>query len=112
MQFGKISKTAFLGGKLIIKMINVNEYFGGQVKSLGYSTPAGKSSIGVIEPGIYEFGTSMHEIMTILEGELKALLPGTETWATFGKGQAFEVPANTSFKVEATSQAAYLCQYR
>jgi purine/pyrimidine-nucleoside phosphorylase len=93
-------------------MINVNEYFGGQVKSLAYTTTEGKSTIGVIEPGTYEFGTAMHEIMTILEGELKALLPGSDTWKTFGKGQNFEVPANASFKVEATVQTSYLCQYR
>ena len=93
-------------------MINVNEYFGGQVKSLGYTTTEGKSTVGVIAPGSYEFGTSMHEIMAVLEGELKVLLPGTENWETFASGSKFEVPANTSFKVEATTPTAYLCQYR
>ncbi len=93
-------------------MINVNEYFDGQVKSLGYSTNEGKSTVGVIAPGTYEFGTSMHEIMTVLEGELKALLPGAESWQTFPGGSKFEVPANASFKVEATVPTAYLCQYR
>jgi purine/pyrimidine-nucleoside phosphorylase len=111
-QYGVINKTAFICRKLFIQMINVNEYFDGKVKSLGYTTSEGKSTIGVIEPGTYEFGTSMHEIMTILEGELKALLPGADSWVTFGKGHVFEVPANASFKVEATNQTAYLCQYR
>lgn len=93
-------------------MINVNEYFDGQVKSLGYKTAAGKSTVGVIAPGTYEFGTSMHEIMHVLEGELKVLLPGNTNWETFPGGSKFEVPANTSFKVEATTPTPYLCQYR
>ncbi len=93
-------------------MINVNEYFGGQVKSLGYTNAEGKSTVGVIAPGIYEFGTSMHEIMTILEGELKVLLPGANNWETFSSNSKFDVPANASFKVEAAAPTAYLCQYR
>jgi uncharacterized protein YaiE (UPF0345 family) len=93
-------------------MINVNEYFDGAVKSLGYQTAAGRSTVGVINEGAYEFGTSEHEIMHIIEGELKALLPGEQEWQVFGPGQKFEVPANASFKVEATAPTAYLCQYR
>jgi purine/pyrimidine-nucleoside phosphorylase len=93
-------------------MINVNEYFNGQVKSLAYETSAGKSTIGVINPGEYEFSTSQEEIMTVIEGELTAFLPLNQNWETFGKGQHFVVPAHTAFKVKATDQTAYLCQYR
>ncbi len=93
-------------------MIILNEYFGGTVKSLAYSTAAGKSTVGVIEPGEYEFGTAQAEIMTVVEGELAALLPGAEQWQTFSQGQSFKVAANSSFKVKAQSQMAYLCQYR
>gem|GEM_PF-6531937 len=42
-------------------MITTNEYFDAQVKSLGYSTASGNSTIGVMEAGDYEFGTSSHE---------------------------------------------------
>ena len=93
-------------------MINVNEYFNGQVKSLAYVSEAGKSTVGVIEAGEYEFGTSEHEIMTIVEGELEVLLPGEQEWQSFGQGRQFEVPANASFKVKSSGQTAYLCQYR
>ena len=93
-------------------MIKVNEYFGGSVKSLGYDSPEGKSTIGVIEAGEYEFGTSTHETMIIIEGQMDALLPGEEKWKAFSKGQAFEVPANTSFKVKVAGQTSYLCKYR
>lgn len=93
-------------------MINVNEYFEGAVKSLAYTTEQGRSTIGVIEKGEYEFGTSSHETMTVVEGLLEALLPGETTWQTFTAGQKFEVNANTVFKVKTRVQTSYLCTYR
>jgi uncharacterized protein YaiE (UPF0345 family) len=93
-------------------MINVNEYFEGAVKSLAYTTPQGRSSIGVIEKGEYEFGTSSHETMIVIEGQLEALLPGSADWKTYSNGQSFEVEANTSFKVKTSLQSSYLCKYR
>lgn len=93
-------------------MITVNEYFDGAVKSLGYQSDEGKSTIGIIEKGEYEFGTSMHETVHIIEGELSVQLPGTHDWQLFCKGQLFEVPANTSFKVRSAKQTSYLCKYK
>lgn len=93
-------------------MINVNEYFDGAVKSLGYESAEGKSTIGVIEKGEYEFGTSQHETMVVIEGALEALLPDAQDWAVYGNGQSFEVPANSSFKVKAQQQTSYLCKYK
>lgn len=93
-------------------MINVNEYFEGAVKSLAYTTPQGRSTIGVIEPGEYEFGTSSHETMTVIEGTLEALLPSQSQWQTFTNGQVFEIEANTSFKVKTEVQSSYLCTYK
>ena len=93
-------------------MINVNEYFDGKVKSLAYTSAEGKSTIGVIESGEYEFGTSTHETMVVIEGELVALLPGESEWKSFKNGQSFEVPANSSFKVTTSGQSSYLCKYR
>lgn len=93
-------------------MITENQYFDGNVKSLGYETAEGKSTVGVINPGEYTFGTAQQEIMHVVEGELEALLPGTTEWVSITAGNHFEVPANASFKVKATVQTAYLCQYR
>lgn len=93
-------------------MINVNEYFEGAVKSLAYTTPQGRSTIGVIEPGEYEFGTSSHETMTVIEGSLEAQLPGQDNWQTFTGGQTFEIETNTSFKVKTEVQSSYLCTYK
>jgi len=93
-------------------MITENQYFDGNVKSLGYLTAEGRSTIGVINPGEYEFGTADKEIMHIIEGTLSAMLPEQTDWKLFEAGIHFEVPANTSFKVKAAIQTAYLCQYR
>ena len=91
-------------------MISVNEYFNGAVKSMGYQSAEGKSTIGIIEEGEYEFGTSMHETMNIIEGELIVHLPGSAEWQSFQKGDSFEVPANTTFKVRSSQQTSYLCK--
>ena len=39
-------------------MLNVNEYFDGNVKSVSFQGDELASSIGVMAPGEYEFGTS------------------------------------------------------
>lgn len=92
-------------------MITVNEYFEGTVKSLGYQSSEGKSTIGVMEEGQYKFGTSTNETMLVIEGELEVLLPEEKDWQLIKKGESFEVPANTSFKVKSKRQTSYLCKY-
>ena len=93
-------------------MISSNEYFDGTVKSLGYTSATGKSTIGVMEPGEYEFNTSAKETMNVVEGELIALLPGETEWKSYKTGTFFKVGSNTSFKVKSVGQTAYLCQYQ
>lgn len=92
-------------------MITTNEYFDGNVKSLGYTTEAGKSTVGVMEPGDYEFGTSTHEVMTVVEGELVVQLPGETEFKSYKNGESFEVEANKSFKVKVVGFTSYLCTY-
>lgn len=93
-------------------MITANTYFNDTVKSLGYETTGGKSTVGVMEPGVYEFGTSTHETMIVIEGELRATLPGEQKAKAYGPGASFEVAAGVTFKVEAVGQTSYLCRYR
>ena len=92
-------------------MISSNEYFEGTVKSLGYTSATGKSTIGVMEPGEYEFGTSSKENMIVVEGELIALLPNETAPGSITPMVDFPVAANTSFKVKSVGQTSYLCQY-
>lgn len=92
-------------------MINANEYFDGNVKSLGYESAEGKSTLGVMEAGEYTFDTSLDEIMTVVQGELVVQLPGESEWKSFKKGDSFNVAANKSFNVKTKVASSYLCQY-
>ena len=93
-------------------MISANEYFDGNVKSLGYKSATGNSTVGVMEVGEYEFGTSTHETMIVIEGEMTVKLPNTEDWKTYKAGEAYEIEANEKFQVKVSEQTAYLCQYK
>lgn len=93
-------------------MISSNEYFNSKVKSLGYTSATGTSTVGVMEEGEYEFGTSTHETMIVIEGELIALLPGEKEWKSYKAGASFEVEANVKFKVKSVGQSSYLCRYK
>ena len=61
--------------------------------------------------GEYEFGTAEREVMEVLGGEMKVLLPGSEQWQVFGPGDSFEVPADASFKLIIAEVADYCCSY-
>ena len=69
------------------------------------------STVGVMEAGDYEFGTSQKETMTVVSGELVARLPGRDAWQRFGAGERFVVPANARFALRVASATAYLCTY-
>ena len=92
-------------------MIAVNEYFGGNVKSLSLTGTTGKETVGVMAPGEYEFSTSQRELMSIISGALVVKLPDSDVFEPFYKGDMFEVPANTKFQLKVYVDTAYLCQY-
>lgn len=92
-------------------MFKTNEYFEGKVKSVAYENTQGKYTIGVMDDGEYEFGTSSNEEMTVVNGELEVMLPREDTWTSYTAGQVFHVDANVSFKVRAKGVSAYLCRY-
>ncbi|MFT7247668.1 MAG: hypothetical protein ACI8UX_000481 [Psychromonas sp.] len=92
-------------------MIKSSEYFDSRVKSLGYETTEGKSSIGVMEPGEYTFGTAAAEVMTVVQGALTVLLPNETEWKTFEKGSSFSIIGDSSFQAKVVAQTAYLCEY-
>lgn len=94
----------------ILKKANV--YFDGKVTSRTILLNDGtKKTLGIILPGEYEFGTNDKEIMEVLAGELKALLPGENAWTPFVAGYSFEIPANSRFKVRADQVVDYCCSY-
>lgn len=93
-------------------MKKANIYFSGNVTSRTILFEDGtKKTLGIILPGEYEFGTADKERMEVLAGTLKALLPGKKDWETYGPGKAFEIPANSKFKVAASEPTDYCCSY-
>jgi uncharacterized protein YaiE (UPF0345 family) len=94
----------------IVKKANI--YFDGKVTSRTVLFADGtKKTLGMISPGEYEFGTADGEIMEILNGSLRALLPGAAQWVSYSEGQSFGVPAHSSFKVSADATTDYCCSY-
>ena len=53
--------------------MQVNEYFDGNVKSIGFENSEGRATAGVMAVGDYEFGTSENELMKIVSGSLQAV---------------------------------------
>ena len=92
-------------------MFNVNEYFDGKVKSIAFQTDSLPATVGVMEPGDYEFGTSKKETMTVISGALTVKLPQSDDWQTFNAGDQFEVAANQHFQLQVAVDTAYLCTY-
>lgn len=92
-------------------MLKVNEYFEGRVKSIALDNQEGNATIGVMEPGEYEFGTSPVEHMTVISGLLNVLLPDAQDWRDYGTGETFIVPANRKFQLKVQQQTAYYCRY-
>lgn len=93
-------------------MFKVNQYFDGKVASVAFQGEQLPATVGVMAPGNYEFGTSQHEVMTVISGELTVKLPGSDSWQTFSRGQSFQVPANSKFQLQVARDTAYLCTYQ
>lgn len=93
-------------------MFNVNEYFDGNVKSIGFKAFDGNATVGVMAAGEYTFGTSTVELMTVTCGQMQVKLPGSNDWNTYNSGETFRVEANQSFDVKMDTDTAYLCIYK
>ena len=94
----------------VIKKANV--YFDGKVTSRTVVFPDGsKKTLGVMQPGVYEFSTTDKEIMEIMSGELDVLLPGEKNWLTVKGGESFAVAANSRFTMKVKRLSDYCCSF-
>lgn len=92
-------------------MLETNEYFDGNVKSIGFKTSTLPATVGVMEVGEYEFATSQRETMTVVSGALTVMLPDANEWKTFNQGDVFVVDENKKFQLKLDVATAYLCTY-
>lgn len=94
----------------VIKKANV--YFEGGVTSRTVIFEDGsKKTLGIMQPGDYEFNTADAEIMEILAGELDVLLPGETVWKPVRGGESFNVPANARFGLKVRTLSDYCCSF-
>jgi uncharacterized protein YaiE (UPF0345 family) len=94
----------------VVKKANV--YFDGKVTSRTVLFENGeRKTLGIMLPGEYEFGTGDKELMELLAGKLKVLLPNSNEWLVINEGETFEVPANSKFQVIAEEVSDYCCSY-
>ncbi|WP_201545662.1 pyrimidine/purine nucleoside phosphorylase [Psychrobacter sp. H7-1] len=92
-------------------MPSVNQYFDNKVTSIAFQTETKPATVGVMEIGEYEFGTSEFETMTVVSGALTVKLPGSDEFVTYDAGQSFTIDANQKFQVKVVVESAYLCTY-
>ncbi len=97
-------------GVTVVKKANV--FFDGGVTSRTVLFKDGsKKTLGIMQPGEYEFNTKDAEIMEIMAGELDVLLPGQADWKMVTGGESFNVPANSSFKLKVKTLSDYCCSF-
>ncbi len=91
--------------------MQVNEYFDGNVKSIGFENSEGRATAGVMAIGEYEFGTSEPERVKVVSGELIVKLPGDDKYTPYPAGQEFCVASGETCQLRVEQATAYLCFY-
>jgi uncharacterized protein YaiE (UPF0345 family) len=95
----------------VLKAANV--YFDGKCVSHTVLFPDGsKKTLGVILPSVLTFNTGAPEVMETVAGSCRVRLQGEATWKSYGAGEAFNAPGNSSFEIEVTGEPYhYVCYY-
>jgi len=91
---------------------HANVYFDGGVTSRSIKFANGElKTLGLMQPGEYEFNTDKKELMEIQLGDVDVLFTGESQWQSFSAGEQFEVAANASFKITAKTLTDYCCSF-
>lgn len=89
-----------------------NVYADGKCISYSLTFPdSTRKTVGVVLPPSITFGTDVPEIMEIVAGKCRVRIGEDGDWKTYEEGQRFQVPANTSFDVEAQEPVHYVCHF-
>jgi len=90
-----------------------NVYFDGKCVSHSLTLADGsKKSVGVILPSTLTFNTGAPEVMETVAGACRVKLASESEWTTYGAGQSFSVPGNSSFEIEVTGDPYhYVCHF-
>ena len=94
----------------VVKKANV--YFDGKCVSHTVVLADGtKKTVGVILPSNLTFDTGAPEIMEGVGGSCRVKLQGEFEWKTYGDGQSFDVPGNSSFEIACDEPYHYVCHF-
>ncbi len=94
----------------VVKAANV--YFDGKCVSHTVILADGtKKTVGVILPSSLTFNTGAPEIMEGVGGSCRVRLKGESDWVTYGVGQSFNVPGNSSFDIACDEPYHYVCHF-
>ena len=89
-----------------------NVYFDGKCVSHTVLLADGtRKSVGVILPVTLTFNTGAPERMEIVAGRCRVRQAGSEAWLEYGAGQAFNVPGDSHFDIEAIEPTHYVCHF-
>lgn len=96
----------------VVLMKEANVYYDGKVTSRTLFFPDGeRMTLGIMLPGTYTFSTNYKEVMEIVKGCIDVKLPGETEFVTFGTGEVFEVPKQSSFEIIVNEVSDYCCSY-
>jgi uncharacterized protein YaiE (UPF0345 family) len=98
----------------VVKQANV--YFDGKCVShtvlFGDGT---RKTVGIIFPSSLTFNTGAPEIMELSAGRCRIRIKGPNgemsDWKTYGGGESFSVPGNSSFDIETLETLDYVCHF-
>jgi uncharacterized protein YaiE (UPF0345 family) len=94
----------------VVKAANV--YFDGKCVSHTVILADGtKKTVGVILPATLTFNTGAPEIMEGVGGTCRVKLKGEGGWTSYGAGQSFNVPGNSSFDIACDEPYHYVCHF-
>lgn len=90
----------------------VNIYYDGNVQSRTVRYHDGTvHTLGVYLPGEFVFHSEGPEIVHITSGCADVFFPTDKDWRKIEKGQTYEVPADTSFRVRCKEITEYVCDF-
>ena len=94
----------------VVKQANV--YFDGKCVSHTVLLADGsRKTLGVILPSSLTFNTGAPEVVEINAGKCKIRLKGATEWTTYGAGESFSVPGDSSFEIETIEMLDYVCHF-
>ncbi len=94
----------------VVKQANV--YFDGKCVSHTVILADGtKKTVGVILPSSLTFNTGAPEVMEGVGGACRVLLKGESEWKTYGAGESFNVPGDSSFQIACDEPYHYVCHF-